>query len=199
MNEQAGKADHILEADTIYAGMIRQGRFEELLEQFYRDEGENVFSLVLHTVGDHGAAQDLFQESFIKIHRYVRQLRTPESYRFWAYRIIVNTCKTWLRQQQKDRQRMGDPYDENDSTIEGGTDPAEQFRDESVRQTVQQALSRLAPDYRTVILLHYYHDYKYEEIAAILSTPLNTVKSKLHRGKQQLSKLLDRKKVEDAL
>ena len=187
------------EADTMYAGLIRRGQFSELLEQFYRDEGENVFNLLLHTVDDHDAAQDLFQESFIKIHRYVSQLRTPESYRFWAYRIIVNTCKTWLRQQQKDRQRMGDPYDEDDSEADAGIDPADEFRAESVRQTMEHALSRLAPEYRTVILLHYYQDYKYEEIAAILSMPLNTVKSKLHRGKHQLAKLLDRKKVEDAL
>jgi RNA polymerase sigma-70 factor (ECF subfamily) len=187
------------EADKIYAGLIRQGRFSELLEQFYRDEGENIFNLVLHTVGDYDSAQDLVQEGFIKLHRYVRQLRSPESYRFWAYRIVVNTFKTFLSQQQKDRQRLGDSHDEGDIADETGITPPDQFHNEAVRRTLQKALSQLTPKYRTAVILYYYHDYKYDEIATILSLPLNTVKSLIRRGKQQLSRILDRKKVEDAL
>ncbi|UCD37963.1 MAG: RNA polymerase sigma factor [Fidelibacterota bacterium] len=187
------------EADENYAGLIRQGRFNELLEQFYRDEGENIFNLVLHTVGDYDSAQDLVQESFIKIHRYVRQLRSPEVYRFWAYRIVVNTCKSFLRQQQKDLQRLGDSHDEDMIIDETAITPPDQFHNESVRQALQQALSQLTSDYRTVLLLYYYHDYKYDEIATILSLPLNTVKSQIRRAKQQLSRSLARKKVEDAL
>lgn len=187
------------EADEFYAGLILQGRFDELLEHLYRNEGENMFNLVLHTIGDYDSAQDLVQESFIKIHRYVQQLRSPRAYRFWAYRITVNTCKTFLRQQQKDMQRTNDQVDESEITDETMATPPDQFHSQSLRQTLKKALLQLPPKYRTVVILHYYHDYKYEEIAAILSLPLNTVKSQIHRGKQQLSTLLDRKKVEDAL
>lgn len=187
------------EADEIYAGLIRQERFNELLEQFYRHEGENIFNLVLHTVGDYDSAKDLAQESYIKIHKYVKQLRSPEAYRFWAYRITVNTCRTFLRQQQKDMQRLSNPQDEGEIADETALAPPDHFQNESVRQMLKQALSLLTHDYRTVLILYYYHDYKYDEIATILSLPLNTVKSQLRRGKQQLSRILDRKKVEDVL
>jgi RNA polymerase sigma-70 factor (ECF subfamily) len=187
------------EADEIYAGLIRQGRFSELLEQFYRDEGENIFNLVLHTIGDYDSAHDLVQESFIKIHRYVKQLRSPEAYRFWAYRVTVNTCKTYLRQQQKDRQREVNSDVDNEIVDETMGTPHDQYVNESRRQMLEKVLLQLTPKYRTVIILYYYHDYKYDEIATILSLPLNTVKSLIRRGKQQLSRILDRKKVEDAL
>jgi RNA polymerase sigma-70 factor (ECF subfamily) len=199
MAEKASKAGSMTETDEIYAGLIRRGRFSELLEQFYRDEGENIFNLVLHTVGDFDSAQDLVQESFIKIHRYVRQLRSPKSYRFWAYRVTVNTCKTYLRQQQKDRQREVNSDVDHEIADETMGTPHDQYVDESRRQMMEKALSQLTPKYRTVVILYYYHDYKYDEIATILSLPLNTVKSLIRRGKQQLSRVLDRKKVEDAL
>ncbi len=187
------------EADEIYAELIRQERLSELLEQFYRNEGENIFNLVLHTVGDYEAARDLVQEGFIKIHRYVRQLRCPEVYRFWAYRITINTCKSYLRNQQKELQRSDDSYDVDILVDEAGPTPPDQFNKESIRQDLQKALAQITPAYRTVILLYYYHDYTYHDIATILALPLNTVKSQIHRGKQQLSRVLDRKKVEDVL
>lgn len=196
--EKRKQAYSMTEADEIYAGLIRQGRYRELLEQFFRDEGENIFNVVLHTVGDYTSAQDLVQESFFKIHRYVKQIRIPESYRFWAYRIAVNTCRTYLRQQQKDMQRMNDQVEDIDIVDQSLILPDEQFQHQSLRQILHHALSELTPAIRTAVLLHYYHGYKYEEIAEILSLPLNTVKSHIHRGKQRLSKLLDRKKVEDA-
>lgn len=186
------------EADELYAGLIRQERYGELLEQFYRIEGKNLFNLVLYTVGDYDSAQDLFQESFIKIHRYVRQLRSPTSYRYWAYRITVNECKRFLRKEQKEMQRLDNPDDDGDIVDETGITPPDEFHGESVRQALQKALLQVGTKYRTVIILYYYHDLKYDEIAAILSLPLNTVKSLIHRGKQQLSRILDRKKVEYA-
>ena len=187
------------EADELYADLIRERRYNELLEQFYRDEGENIFNLVLHTVCDHATAQDWVQESFIKLHRYVRHLRSPESYRFWAYRITVNTCKTHLRECQKQNRRTDGQIDASEVADGQVATPEEQLLQQSTRQMVQYALAQLTPEYRTAVLLHYYHGHKYEEIATILSLPLNTVKSQIHRGKQQLSRYLWRKKVEDAV
>jgi len=162
-----------------------EGAFQELVER-YKDL---VFALIARTVQDRSRAEDLAQEVFLRVHRGLPYFRGEARLSTWIYRIVANVCV-----QEHSRNAPVESLDA--MTAEGREAPLpsgrdRQFGDLEVRDRLEKAIARLPANYRLLIAAHYLKGVQYEELAEALDLPLGTVKTQLHRAKQQLRRLLE--------
>ncbi len=156
--------------------------FSELVKE-YR---QSVYALCYHRIGDFQNAQDLVQETFLKAYLSLSQLRDPDRFSSWLYRIAINNCNMWLRKRSQKTLSLKDPdklQDTSPSIYEG-------YHKRELEIKVKEALSRLSENNRLVITLHYLAGRSYNEMAEFLNVPLTTVKSRVHEGRKQLKEEL---------
>jgi RNA polymerase sigma-70 factor (ECF subfamily) len=159
--------------------------FEELVNR-YKDL---VFALIARTEQDRSRAEDLAQEVFLRVHRGLPYFRGEARLSTWIYRIVVNVCV-------QEHSRTA-PVESLDAMTEGGREAPlpssrdRQFGDLEVRDRLEKAIARLPANYRLLIAAHYLKGVQYEELAEAFDLPLGTVKTQLHRAKQQLRRLLE--------
>ncbi|MCL6454317.1 MAG: sigma-70 family RNA polymerase sigma factor [Alicyclobacillus sp.] len=129
-------------------------------------------------------AEDVSQEVFLKVHQSLKQLRDERTFPTWLARITVRTAIDW--KQRSSNQRAG-PLDETRlATLHDPRDAAVHARLE-----LHEALMRLTPLQRTVLVLRELHGLGYEEMAEVLGIPVGTVRSRLHNARAQLRAHLD--------
>jgi RNA polymerase sigma-70 factor, ECF subfamily len=158
--------------------------FQELVDRY---KGL-VFALVARTVQDRARAEDLAQDVFLRVHRGLPYFRGEARLSTWIYRIVANVCA-------QSRSRAG-PVSIDDEQVRAqvATSTASEdrrFGDLELRDRLEKAIARLPPNYRLLIAAHYLEGIQYEELAESMQMPLGTVKTQLHRAKQQLRRMLE--------
>jgi RNA polymerase sigma-70 factor (ECF subfamily) len=166
---------------AIIAG-CRAGRPEAQRALFDRYK-DRVHSIALHYLrGDDAAAKDVTQEVFVKVFRAAANFREDATMATYLYRAVVNACTDELRRRRR-LVLMGDlPVTMHPQTEQSAP------REEGGR--VSEALKQLSPKLRLVVLMRYFDDLSYEEIAAAIGVSSGTVASRLNRARAQLSQLL---------
>jgi len=154
--------------------------FEELVDR-YKDL---VFALIARTVQDRSRAEDLAQEVFLRVHRGLPYFRGEARLSTWIYRITANVCT-------QDPRALATISLDGERPPPPPSAPDRRFGDLELRDRLEKAIARLPPHYRFVIAAHYLHGVQYDDIADALQLPLGTVKTQLHRAKQQLRRLLE--------
>ena len=150
-----------------------------------------LFNFILRMLGDFHKAEDIFQETFLRVFRHAQKY--DESYRFspWLYQIARNLCLEEIRRQ---RQVETISVDEDDDcqTIElwDKNTPDEQLEMAEAEQIVQNAILRLSEQQREVFLLRENHGLSYDEISQITNLSVSAVKSCLHRARMALKEML---------
>lgn len=127
-------------------------------------------------------AEDVTQDTFIKVYQAIKTLRDARTFPSWIARIAVRRALDYRERQQN---RRADPLE--DTRLADGVIPHEQAE---VRMDIEQAMATLAVDHRTVLVLRELHGFNYEELAQILDIPVGTVRSRLHHARLQLRALL---------
>lgn len=160
--------------------------FEQLLFTFEK----TIFNHIYRILGDRRDAEDLTQETFVKVYKNLKKLDPDGNFRSWLYKIATNTTYDHLRKKKKQPPVL--LVGENEwpfETLEPGLtyDNTEKVADSA---DLGEALSKLKPIHKTVLLLFYQQDMSYEEIAQMLSLSLNTVKTHLRRAKLALKQEL---------
>ena len=155
------------------------GAFEELVDHFKN----LVFALIARTIPDRSRAEDLAQDVFLRIHRGLPYFRGEARLSTWIYRIVANVCV-----QDHARPAVAVAFDR---VIVDPSVPDRQFGDLELRDRLEKAIARLPANYRLLVAAHYLRGIQYEELAEALQLPLGTVKTQLHRAKQQLRRLLE--------
>jgi len=141
-----------------------------------------------HHAGD---AQDLVQETYLRLLAYGERLDSDSRLKAWLFTVMRNLWFNQLR-----RVRQGPQFSELDEvmaeTLSSGInhDPQVLFLKEEDRLAVRAALSRLPCEFREVVVLRDLEDFSYKEIAEIVGCPLGTVMSRLARGREKLKELL---------
>lgn len=147
-------------------------------------ELSGAYRLAGFMMADSAEAQDAVQEASVRAWRGWGALRERDRFHAWFSQILVNVCRTRLRQRSKRR-----TVDVDDVDLEGG-DP---FRAALAADAVGRALSALSTELRMVVVLRYWGDLSLAEIADRLGIPIGTVKSRHHAALQAL-----RRRVEPA-
>ena len=150
-----------------------------------------VVKLVMRYVGNQAEAEDVAQEAFIKAYRALANFRGDSAFYTWLYRIAINTAKNTIG--SRDRRTLpiegGDDdegsYDLQDRLQDNATPEALAMTDE-IRDTVNQAIAALPEDLRTAIVLRELEGLSYEDIAATMSCPVGTVRSRIFRAREAI-------------
>lgn len=137
-----------------------------------------LYRLALATTGDADDAQDALQETLVHAFRNIGTYRGEASISTWLHRIALNCTRNWLRSQARESVfRLGDRI----GTLcpPSALDPAQQAATEDLSRAIAAAVGHLPTAYRETLLLRYYSDLPYDQIASALSIPIGTVRSRL--------------------
>ncbi|HXY70414.1 MAG TPA: sigma-70 family RNA polymerase sigma factor [Gemmatimonadales bacterium] len=173
----------------------RETAYRELLRRYERP----VFSLIFRMVRDRALAEDLAQETFLKVLNALGSYRPEYKFSSWIFKIANNAAIDQLRRRELDTLSLdGSPdartADEVEATALQATDraetPLEELESRETGAAIEQAIGRLRPEYRTCILLRHVEGRTYEEIAEVMDLPLGTVKTYIHRARLELREYL---------
>ena len=156
----------------------------------YDSYNDRVYSIALHFFhGDAPAASDITQQVFLKLMTAIGQFKGEAAFSTWLYRLVVNACQDAMRR----RRRVGLSTRANrlEEIADRGSHE-DDYADAQTASSVRAAVSALPPKFRMAILLRYFDDLSYEEIAQALHCSTGTVASRLSRGHKLLAEQLKR-------
>jgi RNA polymerase sigma-70 factor (ECF subfamily) len=167
--------------------------FEELVRRYRRE----LFNFLARFVGDRALAEDIFQETFLQVHLSAGGFDVSRRLKPWLFTIAANKARDALRS------RYRHAAAELDAVL-GGADqeqtryidlmpakvprPEETLQNQEAAAAVKNIVQEMPETLRMVLLLSYFHDFAYKEIAGILDVPLGTVKSRLHVAVREFAK-----------
>lgn len=155
----------------------------------YEAHKDRVYSVAIHYFqGDAATAADVTQQVFIKVFARVEQFRHEAEFSTWLYRVTANACIDEQRRSRKLLPLDGVAASEPALSAEAGHD-AGLLRDE-LSDEIKRAIASLSPKLRIAVLLRYFDDRPYEEIAAALGCSTGTVASRLNRAHRALAQRL---------
>jgi RNA polymerase sigma-70 factor (ECF subfamily) len=160
--------------------------FERLLGRYHPE----LLPFLIRFVNDRAAAEDLFQETFLQVHQSIGTFDPSKRFRPWVFTIAANKARDHLRKHNR-RQggaRIATVEDEDQATGRALIDlleadlplPEERVAGAETRQRVRATIAAMPDHLREVLLLAYFNQFSYKDIAAMLHIPLGTVKSRLH-------------------
>lgn len=156
--------------------------FEPLVDRYHRP----LFRAASRLLGEGEEARDLTQTAFLKAYQGLGTYDRRRRFFSWIYRILLNECLNALRSRR--------PTQELDENLKAGP-AADALEQRDTRLRVRRALLQLPEGQRDVVILRYFSDMRYEQIAAALGIPEKTVKSRLFSARQRLCELLAEAKV----
>ena len=158
-------------------------------DEVVREHADRVYRLAYRLTGNPHDAEDLTQETFIRVFRSLADYQ-PGTFEGWLHRITTNLFLDLVR--RRARVRMEGLPDDSDRLPGGGPDPEQVFSDTHLDPTLQAALDELPPEFRAAVVLCDVEGLSYEEIGATLGVKLGTVRSRIHRGRAALRTALER-------
>ncbi len=179
------------EPETISDGELlaryRRGErlaFDTLVERYHRE----LFNFLFHLTHDAAVAEDAFQETFLQVHRSAAAFDTSRPFKPWLFTIAANKARDSLRQRMR---HQAAPLDAAVAGSDQGSTYVELMPSDvpapdaalanfQTRQAVDKIIAGMPESLRVVLLLCYFQEMPYQEIADSLDIPLGTVKSRLH-------------------
>jgi RNA polymerase sigma factor (sigma-70 family) len=161
-------------------------------DQVVREHADRVYRLAYRLSGNPHDAEDLTQETFIRVFRSLGSYK-PGTFEGWLHRITTNLFLDMVR--RRARLRMEGLPEDTDRLAGGGLSPEQVYTATHLDPDLQQALDDLAPEFRAAVVLCDVEGLSYEEIGATLGVKLGTVRSRIHRGRQALKAALERRRV----
>ena len=165
------------------------------LERLLRTHQPQIHAVCRRITGNDADALDATQEALIAVVRGLPRFDGRAKFSTWAYRVATNACLDELRRRKR-RPVVGLP-EHDGSTVDlvdpSTPDPGDTISD---RQEIDEALARLAPDFRAAVVLRDLCQLDYAEIAEVLAIPAGTVRSRIARGRAQLADLLSGNQIQ---
>jgi RNA polymerase sigma-70 factor (ECF subfamily) len=158
----------------------------EALDALLASVQEPLYRYVLSLSGERHVAEDVLQETFVRVYRKLGWLREPELFRPWAYRIATREAFRHLKRERRRAERLGD---EEALKALPAPPPREEFAGE-LSARLRESVEGLSPASRAAVVLYYLHEMSLDETAAVLGVPKGTVKSRLAYGLEALRRQL---------
>lgn len=149
-----------------------------ILVNRYKDQLLNF--VIRHFIRDRAQAEDIVQEAFIKAYVNSDKFDVTKKWKTWLYKIAINCAYSFLRKPRVEN------IDDFIDTLELDDSPEKFTETQLQKDKLETALENLEPHYRLILDLYYKKDLSYQEISNVLSLAMNTVKTRIHRAKQQL-------------
>jgi RNA polymerase sigma-70 factor (ECF subfamily) len=167
--------------------------FTELSNRYH----VRLLNFIYRTIGDRDRAEDLVQETFIRVYRHLHRFDQSKKFSTWAYTIAGNLAKNELRNRSRNPlvlfQTIKKNWDSDHRPLEWEDNtyrPDDLYRRRHLREMVEQAVDKLPEHHRTVFVLRELQGKTYEEISDITGVNLGTVKSRLNRARNNFANLI---------
>lgn len=162
-----------------------------------------LYGAAFRILGSTEEAEEVVQETFIRVHQNIDSFRRHATFASWAFKIAHNMCLDIMRAKQR---RKGflylsfDPQSDEElhtassvvsQIADPNRDPAQQLAFEEEETLISESLSSLPDNQRTVLVLHDIEGFSYSEIAEIIGASIGTVRSRLHYGRMRLREMLE--------
>jgi RNA polymerase sigma-70 factor (ECF subfamily) len=155
-------------------------------EALYRATSGRVFALCMRMAGDQVHATELMQDVFVKIWEKLSLFRGESAFSTWVHRLAVNTV---LETRRRDSRRV--TYEQGDAIVDGPEPAVRDLRIED-RLDLENAIAKLPPGARQVLVLHDIEGYQHNEIAKMTGLAEGTLRAQLHRARKLLMEMLER-------
>jgi RNA polymerase sigma-70 factor (ECF subfamily) len=174
--------------------------YRELLDRYQRP----VFSIIFRMIRDREQAEDLAQETFVRVFNHIGRYDPRYKFSSWIFKIATNLTIDWIRRKELktvsiDGSRNATTSDEMEASaitiVSEDENPEELLEAKELGEEIEAAIGKLRPEYRAAILLRHVEGREYQEIAEIMSLPLGTVKTYIHRGRNELRDTLQHLRV----
>lgn len=168
-------------------------RGELQFEDVIREHQGFVFRTLVRLTGSHEQVEDLAQEVFVRLFRGMDSFRGDAKMTTYLYRITLNVAQDEWKRRKKEQGHTS--FDDPDAGWEdrlpgAGHDAEEMLSRKQLMAGLERALGELSEVERQVIVMFHQEECTYEQIAAVLNLPLNTVRTHLHRGRKKLKERL---------
>lgn len=166
--------------------------FENIINQYLKP----VYNFIFRIVGGRGEAEDITQETFVKVWKNLNKIDPKKNIKTWLFAIARNTAIDFLRKRKNilfseldlSAQEDATKFEEKLRDIEPL--PDEIFMRKELGKELENVLLKIRPDWREIILLYYSENMTFKEISEVVNKPLNTVKSHHLRALHQIRGLL---------
>lgn len=165
-------------------------------EQLVNRNKQKMFALAYRFLGNYQDAEDVAQESFIKIYNSAKTYQPLSKFTTWMYKICKNTCIKKLRQKKTGNISLSDHKTNADDIHDGEIEdknselPEQKLLKQEKAEIVKKAIDSLGERQRLAVILYRYENCSYEEIAEIMNCSSEAVKSILHRARVNLKNIL---------
>jgi RNA polymerase sigma factor (sigma-70 family) len=160
---------------------------EETIEWLMNEYGKSVVRLAFTFVKKEQLAEDIAQEVFIKCYQKLDTFRNESSYKTWIYRITVNLCKDKLRSWSFRNIILTEFF----SNSKNNNTPESELMNIEMKKDLSIKVLALPIKYREVIIFYYYEELTYSQISDLLDISMQTLKSRLHRARLLLKKMIE--------
>jgi len=157
--------------------------------EIYNQHYAKVKKFILALVKDEWAADDLIQETFVRIQENLSSIKDPSRISSWIFRIAYNLCQDHFRQSRKSANNESISQEKMEVSKEASIQ--KQLEQRQMGQCVQDHMNVLPESLRTVLILYDVMDFSHQEIAEILGTTIDNTKVRLHRARKRLKAILE--------
>ena len=183
----------------------RQARDVNSFKLLVRRYQNRIFNSAYHLIGNKEEAEEVVQDTFVKVHQGIDNFREDASFGAWVFRISHNLCVDILRNRKKRIAIQTIPIsgraggEDAEGDYEAGVDdiadmtlePAQVLDLKEESEIIEMSLKSLPEAQRAVLILHDLEGFQYQQIAEIIGASIGTVRSRLHYGRIKLKEMLD--------
>jgi RNA polymerase sigma-70 factor, ECF subfamily len=188
------KHDYPSAADEALVEWARAGDTEAFEQLVFRHR-DKIYARALMMMRNEEEALDLAQEAWVKAWQRLHQFQGDSSFATWMTRIVINLCLDQIRRQKKTRAESIEQLEEEVGGVEHqlpveSANPTEGLEKDELRRKIDDAMSKLTPAHRMVVVLHEFEGLEYKEIAKRVGISIGTVMSRLFYARRRLATLL---------
>lgn len=154
---------------------------------------DRLYAGLVRMLGSADEAREAAQDAFVHAYQKLDTFQGNAAFSTWLFRIAVNAAFSRQRRSRRYRASLNGAGDERGfepADHRTGCDPAQPLEQSETQQIVQQALAALPDDFRTALVLKEIEGLRYEEIAEVVGVPIGTIRSRIHRGRNELREKL---------
>jgi len=166
--------------------------FNTLVERWQ----QRIHRVAYRFFASHDEATEITQKTFIKAYKKIHTLEDARKFSSWIYRIANNLCLDEMKRAGRRRSAPMETLGSHPADKGKTNNPDGVVQQQELGSILQQALSQLPPEQRTVVIMKEYEGLKFREIAEILEEPENTIKSRMYYGLKSLRKIFDKWNLE---
>ena len=171
--------------------------FEKLIE----NSKSKAYNIAFRYLNNQEDAMDAVQESYIKVFKGLNSFKGNSAFDTWVYRIVINTCNDFVRKNTKNKENYSIYYEDGEQIkelsqiMDTDSQPEQVLMKTEINRYILDCLERLPNEQKEAIILRDIQNFSYEEIGKILNCSEGTIKSRIHRGRNTLRLMINKREL----